>query len=261
MDDPLTDIARASRPSSVRSRQKRAYKDPGTQSAWVVALLAASLVVGVVAVISDLLELSLINRVAGGEFVTIEELNASDQRQGMIGIIQLVVLLITGILFIAWTFRTYSNLEPLQSGELRYGRGWAIGGWLLPIANLFIPKQIINDVWRGSDPTFAHEGDPWNTRPISGVLTLWWLSFILGRVLDRVALRQIETGPTPTIEEMRTATYAWLMSDAFNLVPGILAIVVVRMITRRQQERAAAVTARQGSEPDGLPATSSGPNA
>ena len=34
---------------------------------------------------------------------------------------------------------------------LRYGNGWAIGAWFVPILSLVRPKQMANEIWRGSE--------------------------------------------------------------------------------------------------------------
>ena len=50
-------------------------------------------------------------------------------------------------------------LEPAEARgrHLRYGTGWAIGAWFIPIFNLFRPKQIANDIDRASAPDAGHD--------------------------------------------------------------------------------------------------------
>ena len=66
-----------------------------------------------------------------------------------------IVLLVCVGLLIAWTHRLYRNLEPLGFRELRFGSGWAVGGWFVPFLNLVRPKQIVNDIWRAGDPALG----------------------------------------------------------------------------------------------------------
>src|SRR5215213_2684690 len=38
----------------------------------------------------------------------------------------------------------------LRCRDRRYGTGWALGSWFVPILNAWRPKQIINDIWHQS---------------------------------------------------------------------------------------------------------------
>jgi hypothetical protein len=60
-----------------------------------------------------------------------------------------------------------------------------------------------------------------------------------------VALRLAFTGETP--DELRDGSVAYLVTDAVDAVLAVLAIVVVRMTTARQEERAAALGAAYGA--------------
>ncbi len=39
-------------------------------------------------------------------------------------------------------------MDAVAPTERRYGHGWAIGGWFVPILNFWRPMQVVNDVWR-----------------------------------------------------------------------------------------------------------------
>jgi hypothetical protein len=69
----------------------------------------------------------------------------------LIGLLQMLIYLATGVMFIIWFRRAYRNLEALGKEGLRFEAGWTVGEWLLPILNLVRPKQIMNDLWRATD--------------------------------------------------------------------------------------------------------------
>lgn len=177
-----------------------------------------------------------------GASVANDAVTSNDQRQQAIGITQLIVYVPTAIAFIAWLFRVYGNLEPLGARKLRYGRGWAIGGWFLPIGNLFIPKQIVNDAWRGSDPERSGSTWEWERTPVPEVLTVWWVMFLTTWILDRVA-RGL-TRREVTVEDSIEVAQVFVASDLLLAIEGGLLIVMVRMITRRQQAAADALGTR-----------------
>ncbi len=57
-----------------------------------------------------------------------------------------MLLVVTGLLFMAWTFLEYRQLDE-RVARKRYRNGWAIGGWLVPFGNLWIPYLIVQDIW------------------------------------------------------------------------------------------------------------------
>ena len=50
------------------------------------------------------------------------------------------------ILLIIWAWRATKNLES-WGASLKWGPGWAIGGWFIPIGFLWIPYQVVRDAW------------------------------------------------------------------------------------------------------------------
>jgi hypothetical protein len=98
--------------------------------------------------------------------------------------VALLFLLPAGVVFIVWMFRYWGQLRIVRSEDRpRHGRGWTIGGWFVPVANLWIPKQLIDDYWRR---TSAAVGDPHLTRVWPGV-HWWWAAWLLGNAVENAA--------------------------------------------------------------------------
>ncbi|MFF5970057.1 protein kinase [Streptomyces sp. NPDC012769] len=70
------------------------------------------------------------------------------------------------VCWLLWFGRVRATAEKFAPGRLRYGLSMAVIGWFIPIANLFLPKQIANDVWHASSP--GHSPAP------ARVLNAWW---------------------------------------------------------------------------------------
>jgi hypothetical protein len=211
------------------------------RATWAQLTLFAVIVAGGLAVLSDAAERSLLRDLETG-VAGLAEANANDQRQLLVGVIVLACYVVAAIPFIAWLHRAYSNLRPLGAGELRYGTGWAIGAWFVPILGLFRPKQIANDVWRASDPELPPSAAGlWAGRSVPTVLWFWWAFFIAGWVLAQVASRLSLSGET--LEQLRAANGVAMLSDLITIAGAALAIVVVRRVTARQEARAARLRA------------------
>jgi hypothetical protein len=203
----------------------------------LAALLAMAATVDAGAVLSDLAELELLGRIASGEGFTIAEAEANDLRQGLIGGIQVLALIATGIPFIVWLNRSYSNLRTLGVEPLRFRRWWTIGGWLIPLWSLFRPKQLVNDVWRGGAPDLPdRNAAAWREGGVPGWWIAWWLAFLLSNQLSNLAFRLAL--PADTIDEIRRSTTTYTAADALGVVAAILAVLVVRGVSLRQIARA-----------------------
>ncbi|MDE0805502.1 MAG: DUF4328 domain-containing protein, partial [Acidimicrobiales bacterium] len=110
------------------------------------------------------------------------------------------VLFLTGIAFVSWAVQAYRNLPALAIEERRYWTIWLVVGWVIPGANLLVPKLLVDDLWRGSSPeATVAGGDSWQRRPVASIVNRWWVSFlvtpaivVLGIVLARGGLDEFE---------------------------------------------------------------------
>jgi len=203
---------------------------------WAVIALVAVIVSDVVAMWSDWLEIDLMNRVLDGEDVSLDDLDSNDDRQGIVGILQLLALVASAFFFIRWFHAAYVNLRVLGQSNLRFRAGWAIGAWFVPILNLWRPKQIANDIWRGSDPDASsfHES-AWKDAGIPLLLGLWWAAWIATNVIGN-AVGRAWFG-RDTAEDIRDAATLDLASSVVDIGAAVLAVVVVRRLTARQAAR------------------------
>ena len=119
--------------------------------------------------------------------------------------------------------------------------GWAIGSWVLPILNLFRPKQIMNDIWRASDPALpAGEVHGWQRAPVPGLLHWWWAAFLVGAGGSDVAGRMAEA--SEIVAARQSAGTLAMVTDGGAILGAVLAVLVVRAVTSRQEGRAARVS-------------------
>jgi Domain of unknown function (DUF4328) len=208
---------------------------------WAIFALFLVALMDLVAVWSDLRELSLVNKLINGEDVPLSTIDSNDTRQSAVGWAAVIVFFVTVVVFLRWFSRGYKNLVPLGSGDLRYRPGWAIGAWFVPILALWRPKQIANDIWRASDPD-----DPdllfWHEKAVPALLTVWWAAWIIIGQIGSAVLRAAFGSDTP--EKIRTSDRADLALSVADIATCVLAVLVVRSITARQDARAAVLTQR-----------------
>lgn len=80
----------------------------------------------------------------------------------------------TVILFLVWFRRARINAER-SSWRQRRARAWAFWGWLIPIGNLWIPFQLMGDIWRAGLPPERRASTAW-------LPAVWWVSWLLNGV-------------------------------------------------------------------------------
>jgi hypothetical protein len=204
----------------------------------VVGLLAFVIVADLLALWADLLQLSLLTDVRDGRRASLEELTASDDRVMAVGLLQLGAYVACVVAFLIWYGRAFRNLERLGARDLHWGRRAVIVYWFIPIVNLFLPKQVMNDIWRASDPDEPAVSHHWESNRVPVLFHLWWAMWIVSSVVTNILLRNsLDQGETP--DELVSIGTQFVVIDVVDIIPAILAILVVRATTSRQEERRA----------------------
>ena len=164
-----------------------------------------------------------------------------------IGAVQAAWFLVTAGLWLAWFRRAYLNLPALGARRLRFRPWWAVGAWLVPVFSLFRPKQVLNDIWRASDPGLPPEqDDTWRRRPVAELLGWWWLSFLASVFVRSITTEAVHAaadlmllGLLPEqFERFQPSAGMQVLADLLTVLCGLLALRVVRRTTTRQHDRA-----------------------
>ncbi|MGW7565632.1 protein kinase domain-containing protein [Streptomyces tendae] len=143
--------------------------------------------------------------------------------------LSLLVLLAAATVWACWFHRMRQNAESFAPGRVRYRPGLAAGSWFIPVVNLFLPKQIANDIWTATTGRPAGAGR-WLMH------TWWWLW---------VAHLATELSAYQSWDERKTAAGARetvlnaLSGDVVAVVSTVFAVLFVSRLTRLQGDRAA----------------------
>lgn len=208
-------------------------KAPAGLANATVALLGAGIAAdlfslwaggGVFGVVSDVID---------GDYgaVTEDRLDRADSLYGVSGILQGAVMLGTVVLFLCWFHRVRVNAEVFAPDGHSKSRGWAIGGWFVPIANLWFPRRIAVDIWDASS------GDRW--LPGAGrehkrrtLLNAWWTMWLTTGIFGQIASRQYQAAEEP--EKIKQAVVSLMASDLINIAAAVVAMFFVRRLTAMQ---------------------------
>jgi serine/threonine protein kinase len=205
------------------AEQMIAYQSPHPHARTLRASLWLAVAVSLFAALTNLSRTAAVHRLVGD---TIGQGQGTGSGPALVmGVAQGFVFLLTGVLFLVWLRRVYSNLPTLGAKELRFRPGWAMAVWFVPLLNLVRPKQLLNDVWRASDPDLPVEaGRLWRGRRVPALLGCWWWT-LLAAVFALGAATQSGSAE------------AAAGADLLIVVSGLLALRMVRRTTARQQAR------------------------
>ncbi len=113
----------------------------------------AQVITSIIAIVFNFLEyqvlVSINNDIYNNdEFIIAAE--ASDTRQGLIGICQIAVYIVSAFLILRWIYCANYNAHQLGATEMHFTPGWSIGWYFIPIANLWKPYQAMKEIWQVS---------------------------------------------------------------------------------------------------------------
>lgn len=144
---------------------------------------------------------------------------------------QLAWHLVTAIFFLRWFHRAYVNLIALGTPARRHKPGWAIGAFFVPFVNFVLPFLIARELSQESHAARLRRA-PASNPAAQGIVPLWWLSFLLAVLLDRLGGGYLQRAADP--ESFRTGAYILLAGNIATAFSAVLAIIVVLEVEHSQ---------------------------
>lgn len=157
----------------------------------------------------------------------------NDSGSSLVQVVNLLGIAVL-VLLIVWTWRSGHNARALGRTGERVSPSLGIFGWLVPLACWVVPYLVVQDLWRSSDAAAPH-GTGWRRLPGAVLVRAWWVCFAGGQVLYVLAVT-LAVGGRNDVAQTDTLLTA---SHTVAAIGAVLAIPVVREITRRQEEQRA----------------------
>jgi hypothetical protein len=198
--------------------------DPTGLTKFLQRLLWISVAIACIALVDDVVEFV---QVQVGQ-LTPDQVATNDPIQGILGLLQSGLGIVTGITFLKWIYRAYKNIQGFGAEGLRFSPGWAVGYYFIPILSLIRPVQVMNEIWRASD-------DPrdWPRRPGSWVIVSWWTLFLIYTGVTQVSLEIAIQASTN--DQWTLAAVLAIAGDLFSIPLSIAALRLVTEVYRRQK--------------------------
>ena len=214
------------------------FRDAHTLSMWVQGLLIATIALTLIIIPVQLHELSQLHAYLRGEVTRSQVDQATSAGDGLGGLAALVGIALI-VLWCMWQHRAQRNLPALGASGVRFTPGWAVGWWFIPFAWWAMPFNTVQELWKASDP--QRGATDWKSAPTPVLLVVWWVVWLALWVLAIVAVSTVSASGqqfgeyTPSQMVHRVSWGIW--ANIAHIVAGILALLVVREIDRRQRER------------------------
>lgn len=159
-----------------------------------------------------------------------------------VGAALLLALAVTAGVTLVWVHRVTANAQALGAQSLPYSPTAAVVWWFVPFANVVMPPRVLSTVAQASHPDYAPGSTLWRSSPKLPIVWVWWVSWIVTRVLARIVVNSAPAG------EFWLSTPGFVLIIALEVVAMVLGVAVIRKITSDQRSRATRL-ARKGRLP------------
>lgn len=221
------------------------FKNFSAGTTWVIRLLWVLIAIDVIAVVSGYFEFQLLVDIGSGSasYDVSAAADSSDNRQRIVGTIQVVLWLVAGVSILAWIRLANKNARALGATDMEFTPNWAIGWYFIPVANLWKPYQAMAEIWQASGGSKS-----WKTESVPGILVIWWFVWLASNIFGRLAFQL--TRKAEEIPELQDASLALMASDVISVFLSLAFLEVVKDISRRQMAPPAAAREEVPEQPD-----------
>lgn len=218
--------------------------------AAATVLLVLWSAVEVLLVGADLLRARVIDEIGAVAPGAQSGLIPADSLVALVGLVRWAVFVCAGVAFCTWMFKARASADRLADYPHRWGlRPWLVLGWVVPVANLWIPRQMLDDIWQASAGRSARQ------RPL--LLLAWWGCFVPFQIGDRILARVTDGGG---LDQSRMASLAEAGLAVPGLAAALLAVLVIWKINGLQVSTAQHIATAMAAHGQGMPATAPPPH-
>ncbi|HEY9411718.1 MAG TPA: DUF4328 domain-containing protein, partial [Jiangellaceae bacterium] len=176
----------------------------------------------------------LVSRVLDGRSLDPDVAEATDSLVIVFGVLQVLLMLVIGVVFLVWQHRHARNAQLLGS-QSALGPEWAVGGWFIPVANFVLPGMQIFTASRFSDLSAA--AAPGRRGRGAPIVVGWAVALGLGWLLAVVGVKPVTTADfTGGARQLAAADRIGAVGELVLVVAAVLAMIMVRTLSRRQEQ-------------------------
>ncbi len=210
----------------------RRWRRPGRLSAMARASLVVVAALSIAVVVAAVVQLS-------GTPISMSSVRLDARGYttwgGRLAVASVSALVVAGLLLVLWTRRSYRNLAALGVSGLRLRTGWATASWFIPFVNLVLPKEVVDDLWRASDPESPPLTSTWRLRTVPFWINVWWIAVLGSGVLLCAAQWLPVDAAAASYDEVQLSVL--IVAHLVLAFGAVLTMILIGDVNRRQQQR------------------------
>lgn len=150
---------------------------------------------------------------------------------GLIGSAAGLMFIASSVSFIMWFWKAYGNLEKLGCWTLS-ARGWTIGCWFIPLANLYLPYMYMREMFDGVNDLLRDKNELNMKWASSRQVLIWWILFVCVFLFNQFS-RQLDV----FLFHNHGAYLVYLVTNIILwITSGILAVRMIRSYVAAEKE-------------------------
>ena len=203
-------------------------KNNDFRASQAVMILRVIIIFDVLMILFDGMELNMIMKMIRGIPLTQNAEKQNDVRQLMLSVFYTIVSFCSGLAFLGWLHRSYSNINRQGFQKTHYLPLWTILSFLIPIVNLYLPFLIIRETFTKTRSALSHAGDR-TVQDNTGLLfILWWCFWLVSIGSSLIYLLMLRLPLTRDNRIMLISVS--LLSDIIDIPAAVYAIKVISVI-------------------------------
>ncbi|MCU4177435.1 DUF4328 domain-containing protein [Carboxylicivirga sp. N1Y90] len=187
----------------------------------------------VFAVVSNVMEHNLLQDLKGGLMYDDSQLEMSDLRQGIIGLVQTGLTITSVVVFLGWFRRAYGNLHRSGIRNITYSETMTNWSFVIPFINLYRPYQIMKELLQEMKRVVITVVPSYRLQISSGIIGMWWTVYIIRGILGQIAFRS--SLRAETVFELSNSSMAFIISDTFDIIAIIVTILMVKQVSKEEE--------------------------
>ena len=206
----------------------------------LVAVQVASMVVSLVAAIWQAMFANDAQRFLDGA-ITQREFDSAYESFSQFSFIAFPLGIAGIVLSSIWSYRIAGNAVGAGRAPVTWKSGLTILAWILACLFGILPFLMLREHWRASDPELGF-GDPtWKSRPVSPLITAWFVVSLVGQLASIAAVGSVignfdpnSADDAPALAKQFTDQAAFIIPGAIlSLVASVLLIMIIRALGAR----------------------------
>lgn len=195
---------------------------------WTV--MAISTIISVASAV----DVFLLLQYADGQELSQTAADISDIVLRVSGYLYIAAYIISAFTFILWFRRAYYNLQVI-TGNTEYTDGWAAGSWFIPVANLFIPYNIMKELYTKTDQyLFVDDNEDYSDNRLStNYIGWWWALWIICNVFGRVISKAMDKAET--LDGIIISRIFYTGFSLSSIILAFITIIVIRDYTEAEK--------------------------